>query len=127
MGYRKVKDLFKSYQTPSFAFLLDTNSLFENFVNKYLTGILRNNGLTITYQHHDLSIIWNIFKNHSYSQIIPDFLVSNGSDSNRLAIDAKYKIYDTRKVDSVDIAQIFLYAYAYDHSSQPTAVLIYPM
>lgn len=121
-----VEDLFKSNQTPSFAFLLDMNSLFEQFLNKYLTEILRKNGLTISYQHHDRSIIWDIFRNRSYSQVIPDFLVSSGNSSNRLAVDAKYKIYDTRKVDPGDIAQVFLYAYAFDHSSQPTAVLIYP-
>ena len=121
-----VEDLFKSNQTPSFAFLLDMNSLFEQFLNKYLTEILRKNGLTIAYQHHDRSIIWDIFRNRSYSQVIPDFLVSSGNSSNRLAVDAKYKIYDTRKVDPGDIAQVFLYAYAFDHSSQPTAVLIYP-
>jgi len=58
--------------------------------------------------------------------VIPDFLVSSGGSSKRLAVDAKYKIYDDRKVDSGDIAQTFFYAYAYDHSSQPTALLIYP-
>lgn len=121
-----VEDLFKSNQTPSFAFLLDMNSLFEQFLNKYLTEILRKNRLTIAYQHHDRSIIWDIFRNRSYSQVIPDFLVSSGNSSNRLAVDAKYKIYDTRKVDPGDIAQVFLYAYAFDHSSQPTAVLVYP-
>lgn len=121
-----VEDLFKSNQTPSFAFLLDMNSLFEQFLNKYLTEILRKNRLTIAYQHHDRSIIWDIFRNRSYSQVIPDFLVSSGDSSNRLAVDAKYKIYDTRKVDPGDIAQVFLYAYAFDHSSRPTAVLIYP-
>lgn len=121
-----VEDLFKSNQTPSFAFLLDMNSLFEQFLNKYLTEILRKNRQTIAYQHHDRSIIWDIFQNRSYSQVIPDFLVSSDNSSNRLAVDAKYKIYDTRKVDPGDIAQVFLYAYAFDHSSQPTAVLIYP-
>jgi len=121
-----VEDLFKSNQTPSFAFLLDMNSLFEQFLNKYLTEILRKNNLKIAYQHHDRSIIWDIFQNRSYSQVIPDFLVSSVNSSNRLAVDAKYKIYDIRKVDPGDIAQVFLYAYAFDHSPQPTAVLIYP-
>lgn len=121
-----VEDLFKSDKTSSFAFLLDMNSLFEQFLNKYLTEILRINGLTIAYQHHDRSIIWDIFRNRSYSQIIPDFLVSSGNSSNRLAVDAKYKLYDNRKVDPGDVAQIFLYAYAYDHSPQPTAAVIYP-
>lgn len=121
-----VEDLFKSDKTPSFAFLLDMNSLFEQFLNKYLAEILRKQNLTLAYQHHDRSIIWDIFQNRSYSQVIPDFLVSSKSSSNRLAVDAKYKIYDTRKVDPGDIAQVFLYAYAFDHSAQPTAVLIYP-
>ena len=121
-----VEDLFKSDKTPSFAFLLDMNSLFEQFLNKYLAEILRKQNLTLAYQHHDRSIIWDIFQNRSYSQVIPDFLISSSNSSNRLAVDAKYKIYDTRKVDPGDIAQVFLYAYAFDHSVQPTAVLIYP-
>jgi 5-methylcytosine-specific restriction enzyme subunit McrC len=121
-----IEDLFKSNQTPSFAFLLDMNSLFEQFLHRYLREILRKNGLTIAYQRHDRSIIWDIFRNRSYSQVIPDFLISSGNYTKRLAVDAKYKIYDERKVDPGDIAQIFLYAYAYDQSSQPTAVLIYP-
>lgn len=121
-----IEDLFKSNLTPSFAFLLDMNSLFEQFLNKYLNEILRKHGLSLAYQRHDRSIIWDIFRNRSYSRVIPDFLLSSGNASKRLAVDAKYKIYDIRKVDPGDIAQIFLYAYAYDHSSQPTAVLIYP-
>lgn len=121
-----VEDLFKSDKTPSFAFLLDMNNLFEQFMNKYLTEILRHKRLTIAYQHHDRSIIWDIFRKRSYSQIIPDFLVFSDKSSNRLAVDAKYKLYDNRKVDPGDIAQVFLYAYAYDHSTQPTAVVIYP-
>lgn len=121
-----IDDLFKSKQTPSFAFLLDMNNLFEQFLHRYLTEVLNQSQLTVAYQRRDRSIIWDIFKNQSYSQVIPDFLVSRDNSSKRLAVDAKYKIYDTRKVDPGDIAQIFLYAYAYDQSAQPTAVLIYP-
>lgn len=121
-----IEDLFKSSKTPGFAFLLDMNNLFEQFVNKYLKDIFCKRELSISYQHHDRSIIWDVFQNRSYSQVIPDFLISNGITSNRLAVDAKYKVYDTRKVDPGDIAQVFLYAYAYDHSLQPTAVIIYP-
>lgn len=121
-----VEDLFKSNRTPSFAFLLDMNILFEQFLHKYLVQVLSKSDLTVAYQRHDRSIIWDIFRNRSYSQVIPDFLVSSSNSSKRLAIDAKYKIYDDRKVDPGDIAQIFLYAYAYDHSLQPMALLIYP-
>lgn len=121
-----VEDLFKSNRTPGFAFLLDMNILFEQFLHKYLVQVLSKSDLTVAYQRHDRSIIWDIFRNRSYSQVIPDFLVSISDSSKRLAVDAKYKIYDDRKVDPGDIAQIFLYAYAYDHSLQPTALLIYP-
>lgn len=121
-----VEDLFKSNRIPSFAFLLDMNILFEQFLHKYLVQVLSKSDLNVAYQRHDRSIIWDIFRNRSYSQVIPDFLVSSSNSSKRLAVDAKYKIYDDRKVDPGDIAQIFLYAYAYDHSLQPTALLIYP-
>ena len=121
-----IEDLFASGQRPSFAFLLDMNSLFEQFLSKYLAEVLSGCGLSMAYQRHDRSIIWDVFHNHSYSQVIPDFLVSGGGSTRRLALDAKYKIYDTHKVDSGDIAQIFLYAYAYDHAPQPAAVLVYP-
>lgn len=121
-----IEDLFQSNKTPSFAFLLDMNNLFEQFLNRYLSEVLSKTKLTVAYQRRDRSIIWDVFRNRSYSQIIPDFLVSSVVTSRRLAVDAKYKLYDDRKVDPGDIAQIFLYAYAYDQSAQPTAVLIYP-
>jgi len=121
-----IEDLFKSNQTSSFAFLLDMNHLFEQFLRRYLSEVLNESNLSVAYQRRDRSIIWDIFRNCSYSQVIPDFLVSSAVSVKRLAVDAKYKIYDERKVDPGDIAQIFLYAYAYDLSSQPTAVLIYP-
>jgi 5-methylcytosine-specific restriction enzyme subunit McrC len=121
-----IEDLFKSNQTPSFAFLLDMNNLFEQFLHRYLSEVLNKSELSVAYQRRDRSIIWDVFRNRSYSQIIPDFLVSSTVSTTRLAVDAKYKIYDDRKVDPGDIAQIFLYAYAYDLSTQPTAVLIYP-
>lgn len=121
-----IEDLFKSKNTPSFAFLLDMNHLFEQFLHRYLSEVISQSKLSVAYQRRDRSIIWDIFRNRSYSQIIPDFLVSSALTTKRLAVDAKYKIYDDRKVDPSDIAQIFLYAYAYDPSPQPAAVLIYP-
>ena len=94
-----IDDLFKSIQTPSFAFLLDMNNLFEQFLHRCLTEVLNRSRLTVAYQRRDRSIIWDIFKNQSYSWVIPDFLVSRDHNSKRLAVDAKYKIYDTRKVE----------------------------
>lgn len=121
-----IEDLYKSNKTASFAFLLDMNRLFEHFLQKYLSTIAGRAGLVVDYQRQDQSIIWDIFRDRSYCQIIPDFLLSNSKTSQKLAIDAKYKLYDSRNVDPGDIAQVFLYAYAYNQSSRPSAVIIYP-
>lgn len=121
-----MNDLFRGGPTPSFAFLLDMNHLFEQFLYRYLLDVLEKSKISIQYQHRDRSIIWDLFNNRPYSGVIPDFLVSAGQSSVKLAIDAKYKLYDDRKVSPGDIAQMFLYAYAYNTSVQPTGVLIYP-
>ena len=47
----------------------------------------------------------------------------------RLAIDAKYKLYDERKLSSSDVYQSFLYAYAYGAAggpALPAALLVHP-
>jgi hypothetical protein len=36
---------------------------------------------------------------------------------DRVAIDAKYKLYDERRLSSGDVYQSFLYAYAYGNTS----------
>ncbi|PKO01262.1 MAG: hypothetical protein CVU42_00185 [Chloroflexi bacterium HGW-Chloroflexi-4] len=121
-----IDDIYKSDKRKSFTFLLDMNRLFEQFLFRYLTEILKGSNLDIDYQHKDRSIIRYFDTGKSYSQVIPDFLVKNNQTSNRFPIDAKYKLYDDRKIDPGDIAQIFLYAYAFDQSTLPTAMLIYP-
>lgn len=121
-----IDDIFKSDKRKSFTFLLDMNRLFEQFLFRYLTEILKESNLDIDYQHKDRSIIRYFDTGKSYSQVIPDFLVKNNQTSNRFPIDAKYKLYDDRKIDPGDIAQIFLYAYAFNQSTLPTAMLIYP-
>jgi len=82
------------------------------------------------------SIIWNLTTQKPYSRVIPDLLIQRrGSESRRLAIDAKYKLYDQRRIDPSDIYQTFLYAYALSSPAGrtqqasegvPTALLIYP-
>ncbi len=68
--------------------------------------------------------------NRSYSRIIPDLLVSSrNSPHARIAVDAKYKLYDEQKVSPSDLYQSFLYAYAYGverEGETPRAIIIYP-
>jgi 5-methylcytosine-specific restriction enzyme subunit McrC len=121
-----IEDIYKSKSTPSFAFLLDMNTLFEKFVYVYLKHITTQNQFSINYQRREKSIIWDMFHQRTYSTIIPDYLLTNQDTGRKTALDSKYKLYDDRKLDSADIAQIFLYAYAYNHASRPIAFLIYP-
>jgi 5-methylcytosine-specific restriction enzyme subunit McrC len=125
----ELENLFASGSTRSFVFLLDMNRLFEMFVSKLVAQILLGHQCEVRSQRHDGSIIWDLYRNRSYAQVIPDLLVTNiGSPSTTLAIDAKYKIYDEQKVNAGDIYQVFLYTYAYNLTAQerPIALLIYP-
>jgi len=114
-----IRDITESGKTRCFAFLIDMNTLFENFKCRVL------------YQRKDRSIIWNAITNRPYSSIIPDLMVeSRGIDPvTRVPIDAKYKLYDTRKISPGDVYQCFMYAYAYKDSltgKVPISLLIYP-
>jgi 5-methylcytosine-specific restriction endonuclease McrBC regulatory subunit McrC len=42
-----IEDLFMSNQTPSFAFLLDMNHLFEQFLHRYLSEVLSKSKLSL--------------------------------------------------------------------------------
>jgi hypothetical protein len=85
----------------------------------------------VHYQRRDSSIILNADTLRSYSRVVPDLLVETqaGANGARLAVDAKYKLYDVNKLQSGDIYQAFLYAYACGQHGgvvPPTAVLVYP-
>lgn len=126
-----VNDVFTAGQTTCFAFLLDMNLLFERFVYRLFERILAGTALAVDYQRADRSIIWNADKNQPYSRVIPDLLIRvRNTPHRRLAIDAKYKLYDERKISPADVYQSFLYAYAYGEPSgekdPPAALIVYP-
>ncbi len=125
-----VNDLYKKGQTRCFAFLLNMNTIFELFLYKWIKQLIRDTNYSLRYQVKDNSIIWNATAQRSYSRVIPDLLLKNRDyPEQQLAIDAKYKIYDERKLAPEDIYQLFLYAYAYgkriEGYSSP-ALLVYP-
>ncbi len=48
-----------------------------------------------------------------------------------MPVDAKYKLYDVRRLDPADVYQAFFYAYAYHRPTagdltSPSALLVYP-
>lgn len=125
-----INDLYKSGKTRCFAFILDMNTIFEHFIYKWIKQLIRNLNYSLRYQVKDKSIIWNATARRSYSKVIPDLLIrSRDHIEQQLAIDAKYKNYDERKLDPQDVYQLFLYAYAYGkgiESHSPPALLVYP-
>jgi 5-methylcytosine-specific restriction enzyme subunit McrC len=108
------------------------NLLFEQFVHRLFEKMFAGAMYTVDYQRADRSIIWNADKNQPYSRVIPDLLLqSRQPPYKRLAVDAKYKLYDERKISPGDVYQSFLYAYAFgqeqvEPKSPPMSLIIYP-
>jgi 5-methylcytosine-specific restriction enzyme subunit McrC len=125
------RDVLVTGETNCFAFLIDMNRLFEMFVFRLVDRLLTGSAMRVHYQRADRSIIVNASTGQPYARVVPDILVErSGADTAaRLAIDAKYKLYDERKLSSSDVYQSFLYAYAYGAASGPAlpaALLVYP-
>jgi 5-methylcytosine-specific restriction enzyme subunit McrC len=130
LGGLGADDLFISGETRCFAFLLDMNRLFERFVYRLVEFCLAGAGFRVLYQHSDRSIILDASTAAPYKKVIPDLLVvGNSGAPARLAMDAKYKLYDDRDLSSGDVYQSFLYAYAYGGAAElglPVSLLVYP-
>ena len=114
--------------TRSFAFLIDMNLLFEKLVHRVVSHCLEGDQARVDYQRSERSIVWDVNRRSPYMRVIPDLVVqARHSPSGRLPIDAKYKLYDTRRVEPADVYQLFLYAFAFAPLDHPrTAVLIHP-
>jgi len=125
-----VRDVLKSGDTTSFAFLIDMNRLFEKFITKVLTKFCDDHSLRVWNQRKDRSILWDETRGRSYANVIPDLLIGQSQDAAwHLPVDAKYKRYDDYKVANADIYQTMLYALAYGPKSDthvPSALLLYP-
>ena len=108
-----IDDLFTPGDARSFSFLLNMNQLFERFVTRVVEQILPVAQYRVTSQVPFKSVVWNVSSQRPYTNIIPDVVVERRGESNyRVAIDAKYKLYDERGFDQGDIYQTFLYAFA---------------
>ena len=116
--------------TQSFAFLLNMNSLFEEFVWRLIERLFPAPEYRVEPQGRNWSVLWDLMANRPYRSIRPDVVVRQRQDGTScVAIDAKYKRFDAVDVSSADIYQCLLYAQAYapaDEQSTPTAFLVYP-
>lgn len=127
-----VRDLFTPGGTRSFAFLLDMNELFELFVTRLVTDALATDNIHVHAQRRDRSIVKHDITDRTYSAIIPDLLLEARYRGKRirLPVDAKYKLYDARKLNEADVYQAFFYAFAYAAETEERhparAVILYP-
>jgi 5-methylcytosine-specific restriction endonuclease McrBC regulatory subunit McrC len=104
-------------------FLIDMNSLFERFVEWLFRRMLDAEDFDVRAQYRDRSLLWNGQKR--WGTVVPDLLVRR--DEATLAVDAKYKRYDLKRVSPDDLYQLFLYAQAYrGFGETPTSVLVFP-
>ena len=125
-----IDDLFAPGETRSFSFLLNMNRLFERFVTRAVKQVLPAARYRVTSQISFKSVVWNVSHQRPYTNIIPDVIVERREESDRrVAIDAKYKLYDERGFDQGDIYQAFLYAFALGTTASggvPASLLLYP-
>jgi 5-methylcytosine-specific restriction enzyme subunit McrC len=106
------------------------NTLFERFVYRLIDKLLPRVHYRVSYQYASKSIICNAMNGKPYSRVIPDLLIQPRlHPTMKIAMEAKYKIYDEKKISPDDVYQTFLYAYAYGGGGAPTypgAILVYP-
>jgi 5-methylcytosine-specific restriction enzyme subunit McrC len=115
----------------SFAFLLDMNTLFEEFVTRLIDRMFPKPDFRVEPQARDRSVIWNADTNSSYKSIRPDLLLYDMRYAAILPVDAKYKLYDSHDLTSSDIYQSLLYAQAFHRIKEqahaiPVAILVFP-
>jgi 5-methylcytosine-specific restriction enzyme subunit McrC len=125
-----VENLYAPGESGCFAFLLDMNLLFEQFVARLLTEACAGTQVRVEAQASSRSIIVEP-SGRSYTSVRPDLLVRDRTTLPAVthALDTKYKLYDDRRIDTADIYQSFLYAYAFGEPNAPEfriATLVYP-
>ena len=125
-----IDDLFGRGSARCFAFLIDMNRLFEDFITRWLTQLLAGYGHRVVAQRQDRTVVWDAALGKPYSHVRPDLLIEAKSRPGRfLPVDAKYKLYDEQGIAPADIYQSFLYAFAYSQSTRPpmpASLLMYP-
>lgn len=125
-----ISDMYRGTSS-CYAFLFDMNRLFEAFVGKWLARVVDGTSYKLEEQRRFRAVIWDADTGGSYSSVIPDFLLTElETGQTYLVADAKYKLYDERRLSTADIYQAFTYAYALndDNGSMnlPKMLIIFP-
>lgn len=125
-----LEDIYERGRTTSFSFFIDMNALYEGFIARWLLELLKDQNYDVSRPGNNPSIIWNTTNRKSFKSVRPDITIrEKGAAGLQMVIDAKYKLYDEKRVQNSDIFQLFLYAMAYtssDKDTKPCSVLMYP-
>ncbi len=124
-----VSDLYAPGPSHSFAFLIDMDVVFEQFVTQLLRDEFAGSDVRVRAQVQDSSLIFNDRTGRPYASLRPDVVLERevAGVVRRLPVDAKYKLYDQRKVDGGDLYQTLLYGQAYQQNDRlGDAFLLYP-
>ena len=99
-----VNNLYEAGSIGSFAFLLDMNLLFEQFVTRLLVDALAGTGVDVRAQYRDQTLIVEEPLLRRYAGVVPDILLESDDvhGRRRVPVDAKYKLYDEGKLDPAD-------------------------
>jgi len=113
------------------SFLLNMNSLFEDFITRLLSEALVGTDLQVAPKERFKTAIIDSVTSRPYATIVPDLVVtqrhSDGRPETRTPIDIKYKLYDNFTLSTADIYQAFTYALALSGGGvDARAGIIYP-
>jgi 5-methylcytosine-specific restriction enzyme subunit McrC len=126
-----IENIYHMGSHQCFSFLLDMNSLFEQFVRYWIQDIIRDTEFKLDAKQKYRSVIVDAATQNTSSPIIPDLVIQHRElPGLYLPIDVKYKLYDEKSLNIGDIYQTFLYAYSIGarvHGSVPSALILYPI
>lgn len=129
LGRAAFSGLYADHGPVTSAFMVDMNALFEDFVTRLLRDAAAGTGVDVLPQK-TLSRAVMTADGRAYAPIRPDVQLVRGRHARawRRSVDAKYKLYTDKKIQTSDLFQSFAYAHALsgsDGPGPPTAYVLY--
>lgn len=120
-------DMFDTSSGGVNAFLINMNVVFERFVLRLVGEALEASATLVALPHHRLaSVIRNDDTGRTYTTIDPDLVIEDATTGERVPVDVKYKLYDSKKMATADIYQAFLYAFALGKGDLHRGGILFP-